>query len=341
MSIELYRAEYLKPRIIDDDISRKCEELKSRMSDKLGRDQMVSLSYEINEVFFGGCDCCGNDMYIDMFVDAKRLEGRTESTLKTYVNEIKLFMEYCGVDIKSVTSNDVRRYLSYKKTERKNSDRTLNNSRRYLCSFFSWLEEEDIIPKSPMRKVKPIKEPKTKKLPFSDIEMDRIRNACENVRDRTIIEFLDSSGMRVSELAGLNISDIDISNHECTVFGKGRKTRKCFLSDVACSYASEYIGMLDPECKAFIVNISRRGFGTERLTKSSIESVVRKIGEKAGVPNCHPHRFRRTMASRNLKRGMRIEDIQKLLGHEKVETTLIYAVADEDSVKNEARRLMG
>ena len=213
---------------------------------------------------------------------------------------------------------------------------TVNNERRCLSTFFQWLENEDIIRKSPVKRTKALKEEKGDKKPFTDDDVVRMREACRDMRDRAIFELLLSSGMRVSELCSLDRADVDLQARECEVLGKGRKRRTCYFSAAAKYYLGKYLESRDDEDPALIVSLMSPH---DRLEISGVENIVRAIGLRAGVDNVHPHKFRRTMATNNLRRGMKLEEIQQLLGHSNMDTTLIYAKVDKEMLKVNARRL--
>lgn len=328
-----------EPVVIDQDSSSRCNEVLHRMQEHLSPAQYRTLKSVMTDVFFGNGSITVDDInVIDSFLMAKAVEGCTEKTLLYYKSTITAFYNWMHGGITGATAATFRDYLSYLKNERGNSDATLNNVRRNMSSFYQWLNDEGIISSNPIRKVKAVRTEKRKKKPFSDTEVELIRQACTCVRDRALVELLNSSGMRVGELAGLRIGDVDIPNRECVVFGKGRKERVCFMSDVAAMYLQEYLDQRDDECDSLFVTQTKP---YRPMTIGTIESRVRHIGRSAGVDKVHPHRFRRTMASRNLKRGMQLDEIKDLLGHESMDTTLLYAVSDKEVVKGSVRRLMG
>lgn len=311
--------------------------VESMMRDHLSSDQMHALRDALETVFMpsdgGQFD---NDRYISMFIDAKRIENLSARTLGFYDSVLRKCIAYIGKPIRFVDANDIRRCLSWAMVERGCSSVTVNNERRVLSTFFQWLEDEDIIRKSPVKRTKALKEEKGDKKPFSDEEIAMMRDVCESARERAIFELLLSSGMRLSELCGLDRKDVDMQNHECEVLGKGRKRRTCYFSAAAKLYMEQYIESRDDDATALFVSANSPH---NRLGKSAIERIVRNIGKRAGVANVHPHRFRRTMATNNLRRGMKLEEIQQLLGHSNMDTTLIYAKVDKELLKVNARRL--
>ena len=325
------------PFIIDSNTD-KCHMVEQMMRDHLSREQMHELRDVLESVFISqdGVEY-DNSQYIGMFIDAKRVENLSARSLSYYDNIIRKCIDYIGKPIRHIDANDIRRCLSWALIERGCSPSTVNNERRVLSTFFQWLENEDIIRKSPVKRTKSLKEERGDKKPFSDEDVAKLREACRDDRERAVVELLLSSGMRVSELCGLNRADMDMNGRECEVLGKGRKRRTCYFSADAKLYLERYLASRTDNDPALIVAANRKQ-GT-RVTFSAIERMVREIGKRAGVDNTHPHRFRRTMATNNLRRGMKLEEIQQLLGHSNMDTTLIYAKVDRELLKVNARRL--
>ena len=312
-------------------------EVVGRMKSHLSVDQARKLADVMAEVMVGDAAGTPWSETVAAFIADKTVEGLSEQSLRYYKGELTRFFERVDMPAADVTAETVRRYLADAKM-RGCSNVTVDNTRRVLSTFFNHLEDEEMISRSPMRRVKPLKVQKTDKKPYSDVELVRIKEACDNVRDRAIVELLDSSGMRVGELVGLDKADMDIRGMRCQVLGKGGKSRECYFSDVCAMYLTEYLDSRKDRGAALFVS---KCSPYDRVSKSSVEVVIRGLGEKAGVPNAHPHRFRRTMATRNLRRGMPVETIQRLLGHSKIETTMLYAMADKSNIEHEARMLMG
>lgn len=322
-------------RIIDPDAER-ARMVEQMMRDHLSREQMHLLRDALESVFVQTDEASAdNDKCIDMFLDAKRIENLSKRTLAYYEREIRKCIAFCNKPIRFIDANDIRRCLS-DMMERGCSPVTVNNTRRVLSTFFQWLENEDIIRKSPVKRTKALKEERGDKKPFSDEDVAKMRRECIDVRDRAIFEMLLSSGMRVSELCGLNRADVDVHERECEVLGKGSKRRTCYFSAEAELYLTEYLDTRTDDGEALFVARNQRG---ARLGKSAVEKMMRELGRRVGVPNVHPHRFRRTFATNKLKRGMRLEEIQQLLGHSNMDTTLIYAKVDHELLKVNARRL--
>lgn len=270
---------------------------------------------------------------IDEWLTTKRLEGRSERTCKCYRQSVCNFAEFLGRDPKDATTHEIRNWLASLRP--RNSNVSINNNRRNLNSYYSYLEDEGEIAKSPMRKIHHIKEDKLVKRPFSDEELERIINAAQTPRDIAIVSFLSSTGCRVGELVGVLIENVNMTEREVKVYGKGGKERVTFF-DAKCKLALElYMGTrADSNPYLFVGRYGRQ------LTTGAVEGIIRKIGVLAGVENCHPHRFRRTVATRAIEHGMPIEQVKELLGHSQIQTTMIYAAVSRESVKAAHRRYL-
>lgn len=327
---------YVNATVIDPNAG-KVRMVEQMMREHLSREQMHELRDALETVFISQDGATyDNSQYIDMFISAKRVENASARTLTYYDQTIRKCVDYIGKPVRLIDANDIRRCLSWALTERGCSPTTVNNERRVLSTFFQWLENEDLIRKSPVKRTKALKEERGDKKPFSDEDVAKLREACRSNRERAVIELLLSSGMRVSELCGLDRMDMDMQGRECEVLGKGRKRRMCYFSAEAKLYLERYLASRTDDDPALIVTDKRP---TARLSTGAIERMAREIGRRAGVSNTHPHRFRRTMATNNLRRGMKLEEIQQLLGHSNMDTTLIYAKVDHELLKVNARRL--
>ena len=272
------------------------------------------------------------------FITAKRIEGCSEKTLTYYSKTIAAMLNGVGKSPQQITTDDLRKYLMDYQTRRRSSKVTIDNIRRILSSFFSWLEDEDFIVKSPVRRIHKVKTAKIIKETYTDEALELMRDNCSTVRDLAIIDLLASSGMRVGELVTLNREDINFNERECVVFGKGNKERKVFFNDRSILRLSEYIDYRKDNCEYLFCSLKKP---FRRLNVGGVETNVKNIGKKAGVANCHPHRFRRTMPCNALKKGMPIEQIQALLGHENIETTKVYLCIDTDKLAVEHNRYLG
>lgn len=271
------------------------------------------------------------DRMLKKFLATKRIEGIAESTLLRYAEENKKLIRFLGKPLYEVSTYDIRFYLSYRRENsgKKLGNRTLDGMRRCYSSFFSWLSAEGLIGRNPCAAIKQIKYRKEVKKPYSAAEMEKLRRACGNKRDLALLDFLYCTGCRVSEVARLNIDDIDFENMECTVLGKGNKERTVYLSEVAAMNLGEYLASRKDGNEALFT-----GKGTERLGKNGIEVLLKRLGKKAGVINVHPHRYRRTLATNLLDRGMNIQDVAVILGHADLKTTQVYCYISQKNVKN-------
>ena len=266
-----------------------------------------------------------------MYLGTLRLEGKSEKTITRYYEVDRKLIRFLRKPLEEVNTNDIRCYMAYRRQSGAVSNRTLDGERRCFSSFFSWLSDEGYIGKNPVACMKQIKYRKEIKKPFSDVELEKIRISCKTKRDRALVEFLYSTGCRVSEVVELELEDIDFEQNQLTVLGKGNKERTVFLSPVCVMHLREYI-------KARKYGAIFNGKGSERLSKNGIEAALRKVGERAGVENVHPHRFRRTLATNLLNRGMSIQDVAEILGHADLKTTQIYCYIDKKNVENAYRK---
>lgn len=272
---------------------------------------------------------CGDyEEYMKYYIDAKRLDGLSENTLKRYEYITGKFMEHINVPLRDITVFHLRSYMMREKA-RGISDRTLQGNRQVLASFFGWLNKEGLIPNNPCANLNSIKCKKEMRLPFSDVDIEKLKEACDNARDKAMIAFLSATGCRVSEVCGLNVSDVDMTNGECTVLGKGNKERIVFLDSVAIMQLKNYLDTRGVLNKALFV-----GKGNKRLNPGGVRKRLNELGEKAGVENVHPHRFRRTLATNLIDRGMPIQEVAAILGHEKIDTTMTYIYISKTNVKN-------
>lgn len=276
---------------------------------------------------------------ISKFFIAKSVEGLCQSSLNYYRIILRAFILQVGKHIKEIITDDIRVYLAYKKINRC-SDNTLNNIRRTLSSFFTWCTEEGIIDRNPMLRIKGVRQVKKLKKPLSEDEMEKLRSLAKTKRNKAIIEFLFSTGYRVSEMVNVNRNDVDWQNAQIDVLGKGRKYRTVYLS-ARCKIAlQEYIATRSDDLDALFLSdyegmnqSIRQMKQLSRISRSAVEIMLRNLGKRAGISNVHPHRFRRTAATTALKRGMPIEQVQRMLGHESIQTTTIYAQSTNDEVK--------
>lgn len=276
-----------------------------------------------------------NVEYLKMFIDAKQIEGCSERTLQYYRVTIEHMLGSIDTPIRKITTDEIRGYLVDYQKVNNCSKVTVDNVRRNMSSFFSWLEEEDYILKSPMRRIHKIKTKQPVKETITDEMIEKLRDNCTCVRDLAMIDLLYSTGIRVGELVGLNISDIDFEERECIVFGKGDKERRVYFDAKAKLHLQEYIESRTDDNPALFVTLDAPH---ARLKISGVEIRVRELGRKLNIDKIHPHKFRRTMANRAIDKGMPIEQVQKILGHSQIDTTMQYAIVNQNNVKVSHRR---
>ena len=271
-----------------------------------------------------------NKQIMEQFIRVKRLQGLSEETLRGYSGTLRNLSRGLGKRYEDMSTHDIRNYLADYQVVHKIKNQTLDDIRLTLSSFYNYLEEEDIVLKNPVRKIHKIKSETTIQHPFTDEEIIRIQDACVGIRELALVDFLNSSGVRVSELCRLDKTDINLKNREGIVFGKGSKERIIYFDARTKIHLEKYLETRkDSNPSLFVTNIEPHN----RLTKSGLEYIIARIGKRAGISKCHPHRFRRTFATRLIDRGMPIEQVQKLLGHTKIETTLIYSQVKQENIK--------
>lgn len=279
-----------------------------------------------------------NEKFINSFLSAKEIEGCSQRTISYYKENIQRLISKLEKPIKGITTEDIRNYLSnYKETSNCGSV-TIDNIRRVFSSFFAWLEDEDYIIKSPVRRIHKVKTASIIKETFTDENIEKMRDECKNIRNLALIELLISTGMRVGELVNLNIEDLNFEDRSCVVQGKGNKQREVYFDARAKIHLMQYLNIRKDDNKALFVSKNKPH---QRLSISGIELIVRKIGIKTDVNRVHPHKFRRTLATMAIDKGMPIEQVQKLLGHVKIETTMHYAMVNQNNVKISHRKYIG
>ena len=278
-----------------------------------------------------------NDEYLEIFLNAKAIEGCSERTLQYYRVTIEHMLQHVLMPLRKISTEDMRSYLTDYQKINNCSMVTVDNIRRNLSSFFSWLEEEDYILKSPMRRIHKIKTRTPVKKVISDEAIEMMRDQCSEARDLAMIDLLYSTGIRVGELVNLNISDLNLEQRECVVFGKGNKERKVYFDAKAKVHLQEYIESRSDGNPALFVSLDAPH---DRLKISGVESRLRKIGRDLGLERIHPHKFRRTMATRAIDKGMPVEQVQKLLGHSQIDTTMQYAIVNQANVKASHQKFM-
>ena len=276
-----------------------------------------------------------NEEYLRMYLNAKRIEGCSDRTLQYYRTTVEHMLRHIATPIRKMTTDEIRAYLVEYQQNSHCSKVTVDNIRRNISSFFSWLEEEDYILKSPMRRIHKIKTKTVVKDVISDENMERMRDACTEMRDLAIIDLLFSTGIRVGELVKLDISDVDLEQRECIVFGKGDKERRVYFDAKAKIHLKEYINNRKDDNPALFVTLNAPH---DRLKISGVEIRLRRLGKQLSIDRIHPHKFRRTMATRAIDKGMPIEQVQKILGHSQIDTTMQYAIVNQNNVKTSHRR---
>lgn len=278
-----------------------------------------------------------NEEFTELFISAKRVEGCSSKTLRYYLATINKMTDTVGKHITKITTEDLRKYLSDYHEENNCSKSNIDNIRRILSSFFSWLEDEDYILKSPVRRIHKIKSAKTVKETYTDEMLECMRDNCGSLRDLAIIDMLASTGMRVGELVHLNIEDVDFENRECVVLGKGSKERPVYFDARTKIHLRNYLESRNDDNPALFVSMLKP---YNRLKISGVEIRLRALGQKLDIAKVHPHKFRRTLATRAIDKGMPIEQVQKLLGHSKIDTTMQYAMVDQENVKLSHRKFI-
>lgn len=276
--------------------------------------------------------------YVELFLSAKRIEGCSEKSLKYYKATIEDMLCELKKDVKHIVTDDIRGYLTEYQEKKKSSKVTIDNIRRILSSFFSWLEDENYILKSPVRRIHRVKTGTNIKETYSDEALELMRDNCSELRDLAIIDMLASTGMRVGELVLLNRSDIDFEERECVVLGKGNKERIVYFDARTKLHLKQYLDSRTDDNEALFVSLKAPH---KRLKIGGVEVRIRKIGKRLNIQKAHPHKFRRTLATMAIDKGMPIEQLQQLLGHRRIDTTLQYAMVKQSNVKIAHRKYIG
>ena len=279
-----------------------------------------------------------NEQFLNSFISAKKIEGCSDKTLAYYRNTIERLLVTLSMAICHITTSDIRTYLSNYQEEHQSSKVTIDNMRRIFSSFFAWLEDEDYIAKSPVRRIHKVKTDSLVKEVLSDEQLEQLRDSCTNKRDLAIIDFLSSTGIRVGELVKLNREDIDFHERQCVVFGKGNKERVVYFNARTKLHLQQYLNERTDDNPALFVSLNSPH---SRLTISGVEVRIRKLGQSLSMPKVHPHKFRRTLATMAIDKGMPIEQVQRLLGHVRIDTTLHYAIVNQNNVKLAHKKYLG
>lgn len=279
-----------------------------------------------------------NGELLQSFISAKKIEGCSEKTLRYYQSSIEALLRREQKRIGELETNDIRSYLARYHDERGSSRVTIDNLRRIFSSFYAWLEDEDYIAKSPVRRIHKVRTESLVKEVISDEHMEVLRDTCHEIRDLAMIDLLASTGMRVGELVKMNREDIDFHERQCVVFGKGNKEREVYFNARTKIHLKRYLESRTDNNPALFVSLS---LPYNRLTIGGVETRLRQLGKRAGLNKVHPHKFRRTLATMAIDKGMPIEQVQRLLGHVKIDTTLHYAMVNQTNVKMAHRKYIG
>ncbi|MGN0551753.1 MAG: site-specific tyrosine recombinase/integron integrase [Oscillospiraceae bacterium] len=312
--------------------SRQLAEIKSAINEGLSEYDVTRIEDE------NAHNTESNLKFLEMFISAKRVEGCAESTLGYYEMVVNRMFEKVSGSVKNITTDDLRIYLADHQKEHNASKVTIDNIRRVLSSFFAWLEDEDYILKSPVRRIHKVKTAKTIKETLTDEDLEVLRDNCTNLRNLVIVEMLSSTAVRVGELVKLNRSDIDFNERSCIVFGKGSKEREVYFDAKTKLHLQKYLSERTDDNPALFVSLNAP---YERLQISGIQRIVRELGRQTNIKKVHPHKFRRTVATMAIDKGMPIEQVQTLLGHVKIETTMHYAMVNQSNVKIAHRKFIG
>lgn len=327
----------MKQDLIKDVIQGMLPYLNNAQNEKLREILQYTLAnYDIKEKQYQ--EITSEHNFVELFLSAKRIEGCSERSLKYCMATIETMLDELKKDVRHIVTDDIRGYLTEYQKKKKSSKVTIDNIRRILSSFFSWLEDEDYILKSPVRRIHKVKSGTNIKETYSDEALELMRDSCTELRDLAIIDILASTGMRVGEMVLLNRNDIDFNERECIVVGKGNKERVVYFDARTKIHLQNYLNSRRDDNPALFVSL-RAPY--ERLQIGGIEVRLREHGKKLGLQRVYPHKFRRTLATMAIDKGMPIEQLQQLLGHRKIDTTLQYAMVKQSNVKIAHRRYIG
>ena len=322
-------------------------QIQTEMSCVLNNAQRQKLSEVLEHCFFNvDVVALGNENLIqsksnqtlkEEFLSAKQVEGCSERSVSYYSSTLDNLIKSLIKPFNQIETEDLRVYLSEYQKKNDASKQTIDNIRRILSSFFTWLEDEDYILKSPVRRIHKIKTMKQVKETYSDEALERLRDNCKTIRDLALIDMLASTGMRVGELVKLNRVDVDFVNRECVVLGKGSKERVVYFDARTKLHLQNYLNSRTDDNEALFVSLLEPH---NRLEIAGVEIMLRKLGKTLDINKVYPHKFRRTLATRAIDKGMPIEQVQKLLGHQKIDTTMEYAIVDQQNVKNSHKKYL-
>lgn len=327
----------MKQNLIKDVVQEMLPFLNNAQSEKLQEVLKYTLAkYEVTEN--KEMEMILEQDFVELFLSAKRIEGCSEKSLKYYKATIEAMIAELQKNVKQIVTDDIRNYLTHYQEKNGSSKVTIDNIRRILSSFFSWLEDEDYILKSPFRRIHRVKTRTNIKETYSDETLELMRDNCTELRDLAMIDMLASTGMRVGEMVLLNRNDIDFNERECIVFGKGSKERMVYFDARTKIHLQNYLESRTDDNPALFVSLKSPH---ERLKIGGVEVRLREYGKRLGLQKVHPHKFRRTLATMAIDRGMPIEQLQQLLGHRKIDTTLQYAMVKQSNVKIAHRKYIG
>ena len=322
-------------------------QIQTEMSGVLNNAQRQKLSAVLEHCFFNVnvvtldnenlIQSKSNQTLKEEFLSAKQVEGCSERSVNYYSSTLDNLINALEKPFNQIETEDLRIYLSEYQKKNDASKQTIDNIRRILSSFFTWLEDEDYILKSPVRRIHKIKTMKQVKETYSDEALERLRDNCKTIRDLALIDMLASTGMRVGELVKLNRVDVDFVNRECVVLGKGSKERVVYFDARTKLHLQNYLNSRTDDNEALFVSLLEPH---NRLEIAGVEIMLRKLGRSLDINKVHPHKFRRTLATRAIDKGMPIEQVQKLLGHQKIDTTMEYAIVDQQNVKNSHKKYL-
>ena len=329
--------------------SRIINKIKSKMKLYLDENQLVILDETLRNVLkdfdlveakceFDVKQSQENSILLMNFLASKHVEGCSERTIRYYHSTIDKMLNVVNKKIEFISTDDLRKYLADYKDNNNASKTTIDNVRRVLSSFFSWLEDEDYILKNPVRRIRKIKTKKVVKEVISDENFEILRDSCSNVRDLAMIELLASTGIRVGEIVNLNIDDVLFNERECVVLGKGDSERIVYFDAKTKIHLLKYLENRTDNNPALFVSFKKP---YKRLGINGVERRIRELGNGANIKKVHPHKFRRTMATNAIDKGMPIEQVQKLLGHVQIDTTMQYAMVNQSNVKISHRKYIG
>lgn len=327
----------MKQNLIRDIVQEMLPYLNNAQNEKL-QEVLQNIFAKYDVVDNGIQESKSEPVYVELFLSAKRIEGCSEKTLNYYKSTIDALISTLNKDVKHIETDDVRRYLTDYQAKKNSSKVTIDNIRRILSSFFSWLEDESYILKSPVRRIHKVKTSTIIKETYSDEELEQMRDNCNELRDLAVIDMLASTGMRIGEMVLLNRSDIDFEERECVVFGKGSKERVVYFDARTKIHLQDYLDSRTDDNEALFVTLRSPH---DRITIGGVETRLREFGKQIGIKKVHPHKFRRTLATMAIDKGMPIEQLQRLLGHSKIDTTLQYAMVKQSNVKNAHRKYIG